>query len=249
MLGSTSYKLKINYSNIKTSPILTSVLPLTVIAKARNIGHIYYADLDIQSKYKIAYLIFKKIGVIYPNINNINVIDYSELPFSRKTGTEAVSNVTQEDLIEYFIKYNIHVKNLLITVYNKEWVTAVDIPSIFMDVKSDDILVLETDIDKMIMNTYRKFLSTPQGSIPFLPWFGTRIKHYLHELSVYQVSEMLQGEIDGVTNALKIYFTEKNILDYEFSAQVSIEENTQYYQIEYKILIKINDKHYTIAIK
>ena len=248
-MENNNYSIKIYYADIKSSSLLTSVLPLTVISRAKNIGHIYYSDLSQDVQYKIAYGLFKNIGIISPNSDNILEIDYYKLPFTGKTGSEPVSNVSQEDLISYFIEYNIKIKNLLTIVYEKENVTAINIPDIFMDCLPDNLFALETSIDEFIVTVYRKFLSTSSGSIPFIPWFGTRIKQYLHELSAYQAAEMIQGEVEGVTNTLKIYFVENDIADTDFLAEVSVMENNEYSSVQYRILITVNNAKYSITVK
>ena len=243
------YAIKIYYADIKNSPLLTSILPLTVISRAKSVDHIYYSELDRQMQYKIAYGLFKEIGIITPNSENELVIDYSKLPFTGKTGTDLVENVSHSDMISYFIEYNIKIKNLLTTVYKKENVTAISIPDVFMDSLPDDLFALETSVKEFIVTVYRRFLSTSSGSIPFIPWFGTRIKQYLYELSVYQVAEMIQGELDGITNALKIYFIEKDIADFDFTAHVDIKENNLFDEVQYRILVTVDNAKYSITVK
>ena len=248
-MKNNNYSIKIYYADIKNSPLLTSVLPLTVISRAKNAGHIYYSDLSQDVQYKIAYGLFKNIGIISPNPDNILEIDYYKLPFTGKTGSEPAANVSQADMISYFIEYNIKIRNLLTTVYKKENVTAISIPDIFMDCLPDNLFALETSIDEFIVTVYRRFLSISSGSVPFIPWFGTRIKQYLHELSAYQAAEMMQGELNGITNVLKIYLAENGIADMDFSAEVSVMENEEYSSVQYRVLITVNNARYSITVK
>ena len=250
IINTSDYNIKINYTDITNNPLLANLLPLTIIAKAKDVGYIYYGDLDEQLKYNIAYTLFKDRGIIKIGDDfDTEVLDHSKLPFTDRTDLQPIEEIGQATIINYFIKYNIEVNSLLVTVYKNEYQTIIKIPSIFMDVKPDDLFTFETDINNFIITVYRKFISTPYGSIPFFPWYGTRIKEYLHELSATQVGEMLQAEIDGISGVLKTYFVQNNVLEYNFSAEVITEENVEYGIVEYKIVIIINDIQYTITIK
>ena len=243
------YALKIYYIDIKKSILLTSTLPLTIIARAKNAGYIYYNDFDIQTKYKIAVELFKQHGIIFIGDNDIKMLDCKSLPFIGKNDSESVDDIGQNNIIEYFIKYNIQVKNILTTVFHKEYITAVKLPSIFMDCSLKDITALETNIKEFIVSVYRRFLSTQNGSIPFIPWFGTNIKQYLYKLSSYQAAEMIQGELDGITHSLKMYFVENDIADIDFSALVQVIDNKEYDVVQYKILLTVDNAKYSIIIK
>ena len=250
IINTTDYNIKINYNDIVNNPLLANLLPLTIIAKAKDIGYIYYNELDDQLKYNIVYTLFKSQGIIKIGDDfDTEAIDHSKLPFTDRSDLQPIKEIGQAILIDYFIRYNIEVNSLLVTVYKNEFQTVIKVPSIYMDVKSDDLFTLETDVNEFIITVYRKFISTPYGSIPFLPWYGTRIKEYLHELSTTQVGEMLQAEIDGISGILKTYFVQNNVLDYNFSAEVVTEENIEYGVVEYKIVIIINNVQYTITIK
>ena len=250
IINTTDYNIKINYSDITNNPLLANLLPLTIIAKAKDTGHVYYNDLDNQLKYNIAHALFKDQGIIRIKSRADNeVLDHSKLPFTDRSGLQPIEEIDQATLIEYFIKYNIEVNSILVTVYKNEYQTLIKVPSIFLDVKPDDLFTLESDINEFIVTVYRKFISTPYGSIPFLPWYGTKLKEYLHDLSAAQVGEMLQAEMDGITGILKVFFAQNNILNYNFSAEVITEENIEYGIVNYKILIIINDVQYTITLK
>ena len=250
IINTSDYNIKINYADITNNPLLANLLPLTIIAKAKDVGYIYYSDLDDQLKYNIAYTLFKNQGIIKISGSfDTEVLDHSKLPFTDRSDLQPIEEINQVTLIDYFIRYNIEVNSLLVTVYKNEYQTVIKVPSIFMDVKPDDLFTFETDINEFIITVYRKFISTPYGSITFLPWYGTRIKEYIHELSPTQVSEMLQAEIDGISGILKTFFVENNILDYNFTAEVIAEENTEYGIVNYKIVIIINNVQYTITIK
>lgn len=118
-----------------------------------------------------------------------------------------------------------------------------------MDCSLKDITALETNIKEFIVSVYRRFLSTQNGSIPFIPWFGTNIKQYLYKLSSYQAAEMIQGELDGITHSLKMYFVENDIADIDFSALVQVIDNKEYDVVQYKILLTVDNAKYSIIIK
>ena len=244
----SNYNLKISFEDIKINPLLTNLFPITLLSKLKTQGYLYLSDLQIQLQKKIAIMLFSNIYVITVTVDGTQQLDHSLLPFTDRSDKQPLSEISDEQLIEYFIKYNIIVKNLFATVYKEEYKVAINIPSVFLDLKSESLDELQTDISQYIIDNYRRFISIPAGTIPFQPWYGTRIKEYLHNLSQYQVEEMLQTEIDGITGSLKSYFIEHGILDYEIQADVAMIENIEYGTVEYKIAITINNQNYLIRI-
>jgi len=252
ILSQNSFKLKIKYDSIKNSSILTSRLKMSAIIRAKNIGYIYYNELDEDTKYNIAKDVFRNLSIIYRDTKGKYIFDFEKLGIDDRVDKVVVDSISQDDMISYFNKYYIKnendVNNLFTTVYKHEYVVPVASASLFMDTTTGNILELETNINDFIVNTYRRFISTPQGSVPFIPWFGTRIKEYLHDLSVYQVEEMLQAEMDGLTGMLKSYLAENNIAEYNINVKVETIENIEYGIVKYKINVYINDVNYTITI-
>ena len=244
------YKLKIFYSQIVTDQTLMDIIPLTLVSRAKEVGYTYYNNLAPDAQYKIAIKLFKRAGIIHTNELYIQVLDYAKLQLNERTDQVPVSSIPQDELINNFILYNINVQNLFAVVYPKENVVAVAIPSFFMDTTLNDITRLQTKLDEFILDAYTVFLSTPAGTVPFIPWFGTNLKKYLHDMTPYQAEEMLQFELDGLTINLRRYLSSAGLDSaIEFSADVNLIENEETSQVIYKIVILINNKSYTIEIK
>jgi len=249
LINIQDYNIKIAYTHIENNPVLITLLPLSIISKAKELGFVYYDDFNKELKYKVAYRLFKDNNIVRINEEGVECLDHTKLPFTDRIDLQPLAEIDDDLLIDYFFRYNIEVKNILVTVFKNEYQISIKVPSIFMDTVFDDIETLETDIEQFIVVVYRRFISTANGSIPFMPWYGTNIKKYLHDLSVHQVEEMLQAEMDGLTYMLKNYFLINNILNYDFDATVKTEENSEYGTVEYKIIITINETRYTITIK
>jgi len=249
LINIQDYNIKITYSEITTNSTLVNLLPLTVIAKAKEVGYVYFDDFDNNLKYKIALQMFRNSGIIKLNNQGIESLDHSKLPFTDRIDLQPIDEIDEITMIDYFFRYNIEVDNILVTVYKTEYQISIQVPSVFMDTLPNDINLLETNVEEFIITVYRRYISTPYGSIIFMPWYGTKIKEYLHDLSVYQVEEMLQAEMDGVTYLLKNYFILNNILDLDFYVEVKAEENIEYGIVKYRIIITINNTQYTITVQ
>ena len=249
ILNISIYDLKINYIDILNNSLLANLLPITLIGKIKSDGYEYFTKIQHDLQKNIAILLFTKANVIRTQVNGDRVLVHSLLPFTDRSDDQLLSEISDDDLITYFIKYNLEVKNLFTTVYKNEYKVAIEIPSVFLDLKSNEITDLQTDMSEYIINIYRKFISTPIGQIPFQPWYGTRIKEYLHTLSEYQVADMLQIEMNNITGSLKSYLVTNDIMDYDVKAEVNVIENAEYGAVEYKILITINEQKYSINIK
>ena len=117
IINTSEYNIKINYTDITNNPLLANLLPLTIIAKAKDVGYIYYSDLDDQLKYNIAYTLFKNQGIIKIEGNfDTEVLDHSKLPFTERSDLQSIEEINQTILIDYFVRYNIEVNSLLVTV-------------------------------------------------------------------------------------------------------------------------------------
>jgi len=244
-----NYNLKIYYNDIIKNPLLVNLMPVTLIADIKNKNYIYFDELKNDVKYNIAVMLFEENDIISINTDGDREINYAMLPFTGRTDIDLLANVSNDDLINYFMSYNITINNLFATVYKHEYEVSVFIPSVFMDLKPDSMSKLQTEIDQFIIDIFRKFISTPLGSIPFEPWYGTRIKEYLQQLSKHQVQEMIQLEVNGLAGSIKSYLITNDIANYDINTEVKLIDNGIYASIEYHIGIKINNKNYVIKIK
>ncbi len=249
---SSDNKIKLYYSDIVKIPGITSVLDPVFLSKVYNNKYFYLNELDFETQYQVSVKILRYQKVIYFNFDEgCDYVAYSQFNIDENYQNDMkLSEISEQEIIDNLIKFNnLYNINKVPVVYSADGSSVSKYPSIFMDIKN--IINWQSDIHEFILNCFKIFLMTPRGTVTFNPEFGTKIKEYLHKLTINQIKEMVEYELNNYAldlfNYLKQYDENVNI---KINTEVKIVTDGITNSIKnLEINIYINNVKYTINIR
>jgi len=246
----TTFRIKIYYEHLIEDFGLSRLIPTTVLNVIKNNKYKYYDELDKEVQYIIALYKFRQLEIVRIDPSGVEYIYFNTFNDPNLIGNppEELTNVGDDELIDYFIRYNHTTEYLFVMVTISDGEIAIKKPYVFMDSLPNDLSLFQYDYEIFTVYTIKNFIQTFNSYIPFQPQFGTGIKDYLQNLDKIQVSELLKYEIDELISELKDYAESHGISVDINDPQIDVIESATNSEITYQISVIVNNNLYQYSI-
>ena len=252
LTGSIGKRIKIYYEQVANDfNLMRLLIPSTVLYRIKNEGYLYWDEISPDVKYQIALYIFKKRNIIRLNSNAQEMIYFDKFndPALVNNPPKLVSDVSEEEMIQYFETYNRTTEDVFANVNVDEYKVSVTVPNdIFMDIEHPDHNRFILDYEQFALNTINVFLQTFKGQVVFLPFWGSNIKEYLHTLSPQGIADALRYELQNLLDILRVKAQAQSV-NFEINQlKIDVNESSTHAKVSVSVYLIINQNEYTYHI-